>query len=770
MLQDELQRLAARHHAIRTSVADEASIHHVSGQATFVDDVPEMAGTLHIALGLAPIARGQITRLELEAVISAPDVVLVLTAADIHGANDASPQRTNDHPIIADSEIHYHRQVLFAVVARSRRAALSAVELARTTNSAALPIVDLDDAVSAAEPLVDELAIERGEPGEEIERVDRKLVGQIVAGAQDHFFLEPHTALAVPTEGGGLQIICSTEDPATVQRVIAEMLELSSNAVTVESRRVGGAFGGKRAGSAQWAAIAALAAWRSGRPCKLRLGHPDSVAVSGKRQALKVNYTVAITSTGLINALDATFIARSGSGIDVSVETNDRLLLGADNAYYYPALKLTSRRLRSNNAPGSLIRGAGSLEGALFAERLMDHIAIGVDKDPLDVRKTNLYATGRDRTPYGQPVDENVLTPLVNELERTSEYRRRRREITRFNQTSPILKKGLALVPTKTGIRPASPIGAQASCLLQVHRDGTMRLSLGAVETGQGLSTKATQIVAEEFGIRHQEVRVSFTSTSMAASASAPTSDPSLMAVINACHAIKDRIYDYVEEVLNVERERVEFREGRVRLGARYIDFAEFIATIADANVPLLATGSHVVAEIDWDRERLIGRPFHYFAYGASCAEVTVDTMTGEKRIDRIDILQDVGRSLNPAIDTGLIEGGFAFGLGWLTSEAPAWDSTGRLRGTSASDYAIPTVSDIPEDFRVAFYQTAGAREETPYRSKDIEDASVLLALSVFSAIGNAIGSLKPGALARLNAPATPEAVMRTVRAISGAE
>lgn len=770
MLQDELQRLAARHHAIRTSVADEASIHHVSGQATFADDVPEMAGTLHIALGLAPIARGQITRLEIEPVVTAPDVVLVLTSADILGVNDASPGRTNDHAIISAGEIKYHRQVLFAVVARSRRAALSAVELARVTTSSALPIVDLDDAVSAAELLVADFGMERGEPDDEIERCDRKLVGQISAGAQDHFFLEPHTALAIPTEGGGLQIICATEDPATVQRVVTEMLELSSNAVTVESRRIGGAFGGKRAGAAQWAAIAALAAWRSGRPCKLRLNHSDSVAVSGKRQALKVNYTVAVTDAGLINALNTAFVARSGSGIDTSVETNDRLLLGADNAYYYPALKLTSRRLHSNNAPGAFIRGAGALEGALFAERLMDHIAIGVGKDPLDVRKTNLYATGRDRTPYGQPVDENILAPLVNELERTSEYRRRRREITRFNQTSPILKKGLALVPTKTGIRPTSPIGSQASCVLQVYRDGTMRLNLRAVETGQGLSTKATQIVAEEFGIGHQEVRVAFTSSAMAASAPAPTSDPSLMAVINACHAIKDGIYDHVEEVMNVERERVEFRDGRVRLGARHIAFAEFIATVAEANVPLIATGSHVVAGIDWDRERLIGRPFHYFAYGASCAEVTVDTMTGEKRLDRIDILQDVGRSLNPAIDTGLIEGGFAFGLGWLTSEAPTWDSTGRLRTASATEYAIPSVSDIPEDFRVAFYQTAGAREETPYRSKDIEDASVLLALSVFSAIGSAIGSLKPGSLPRLNVPATPESTMRTVRAISGAE
>ncbi|MHA1560025.1 MAG: molybdopterin cofactor-binding domain-containing protein, partial [Alphaproteobacteria bacterium] len=664
----------------------------------------------------------------------------------------------------------YHRQVLFAVVARSRHAARAAVKLARPSTTSALPVTDLDEVVAANASLLVDYGLERGDPDDEIDRCDKKLSGQISGGAQDHFFLEPHTTLAIPTEGGGLQIICSCEDPAIVQRVVAEMLDLSSNAVVVETRRVGGGFGGKRASASQWAAIAALAAWRSGRPCKLRLDHAEGVSNSGKRQSVRINYKAGITREGVINAINVTFAARSGSGADSSEEINDRTLLGADNAYYFPALRILSRRLRSNNAPGALIRGAGNAEGSLFAERLMDHIAVSLGQDPLDVRKTNLYGPGRDRTPYSLPVEDNILGPLVNELERTSEYRRRRREIVRFNQTSPILKKGLSLVPVKSGVRSMSPIGGHGSCLLQIYRDGTMRVALSAVEEGQGLSTKAAQIVAEEFGIRHQEVKIGFASTTSVASDRASSTDAALMAVIKTCHEIKDSLYDFVEETMRVERERVEFRDGRVRLAARHLDFAELIAEASAARVPLSAMATHTIADISWDRERLVGRPFHYFAYGAACAEVTVDTMTGERRIDRIDILQDVGRSLNPAIDTGLLEGGFAFGLGWLTSEEPLWDSTGRLRRMGAADYAIPTVSDIPADYRVAFYQTAGAKEETPYRSKDIEDAAVPLALSVFCAIGDAIGSLRPGTLPRLNAPATPEAIMRAVRTQSGSD
>ncbi len=770
MLQDDLQRLASRTKAIRISVPDEAAIHHVAGQATFADDIPDLAGTLHVAVGLSPIAAGEITKLDLEAVASAHDVVFTLTARDIPGLNDASPERTQDQPIISAGDIEFHKQALFAVVGRSRQAARDAVALAEISTTSALPTTDLDDALATNATLLGDYGLLRGEADEEIKRCDRKLMGQIRVGGQDHFFLEPHVSLAIPSEGGGLHIITAAEDPALVQQVIAEMLELSTNAVTVEVRRVGGGFGGRRSGAVQWAAIAALAAWRTARPCKLRLDHAEGVATGGKRQSMKIDYTAGINESGLVNGVNVTFAARSGSGVDFSVETNDRTVLSADNAYYFPALSILSRRMRSHNAPGTMIRGAGLAEGTLFAERLMDHIAISLARDPLDVRRANLYALGRDRTPYSMVVEDNILSPLMNELERTSEYRRRRRDIARFNQTSPILKKGLALVPVKAGIRSASSLGAQGLASLLIFEDGTMRLTLSTVEEGQGLNTRAAQIIAEEFGVRHQDVRIAYASTASASSVRAATMDPVLMAVTDACQTIKDRLYDFFEEEMQVDRERVEFRDNRVRLGVRGVDFGEVIAMAVAANVNLSAVGSYAVRSIDWDRARAVGRPFHYFAYGASCAEVTIDIMTGEKRIDRVDILQDAGRSLNPALDLGLIEGGFAFGLGWLTSEELGWDSTGKMTTTGAANYAIPTAADIPPDFRVAFYHTAGAREETPYRSKDIEDAAVPLATSVFCALTDAIAGLKPGTLPRLNAPATPEAIMRAVRALGDGE
>ncbi len=767
MLQDKLEGMTPHYQAIRAPITDEAAIHHVSGQATFVDDIPEIAGTLHLAVGLAPIANGRVTRLDLAAVEAADDVVFVLIAKDIPGLNDTSPNRTHDHPIICAGEIEFHSEVLFAVVARSRHAARRAVRLAQIATTPILPTIELDDAIATNATLLGDYGLERGEAADEIQRGDRRLSGQIRAAGQDHFFLEPHAALAIPTEGGALHIIASTEDPAGVQQVVAEMLDLSSNAVTVEVRRIGGGFGGKRAQASQWAALAALAAWRSGRPCKVRLDHAEGVSVSGKRQDAKIDYAVGFTKTGLIKAVDVTFAVRCGSGVDLSVETNDRIVLAADNAYYYPALRILSRRMRTNTVPGTLSRGVGVAEGTLFAERLMDHIAVSLGSDPLDVRKANFYTRGRDRTPYAAVVDDNILAPLVNELERTADYRRRRREIARFNQASPILKKGLALTPVKSGVGSADAAGAHAASLVQIQGDGTVRLSLSSVEAGQGIATRATQIVAEEFGIRHQQVRVAFTSTALSAAITTSAADATLLAVIDGCRTIKDRLYDFIEETMQIDRETVEFREGRVRLGARQMDFAELTAAASAAHVAIVATGTHAISEIDWDRSRAIGRPFHYFTYGAACAEVTVDIMTGEKRIDRVDLLQDVGRSLNPAIDLGLIEGGFAMGLGWLTTEELVRDSTGRLLNTSASDYSIPTVSDIPPDFRVAFFQSAGAKEETPYRSKDIEGAAVPLAIAVFCAITDAIAGLKPGALPRLNAPATPEATMRAVRALN---
>ncbi len=766
MRHDKLQQLAPRYHAIRTSVADEAAIHHVAGQSTFTDDLPELAGTLHVALGRSTIASGRLARLDFAAVEAMPDVVMVLTAKDIPGANDASPNRTDDQPIIGEGDIAFAGQVLFAIVARSRRAAERAVAAAEVATTPSLPTIALDDALATHATLLADYGLERGDPTDEIRRCERKVFGQWRAGSQAPAQLEPHAAIAIPGEGGSIHVVAASETPSLIHLVVSEMLDVSASGVTVEARRVSGGANGQRSASVQWAALAALAAWRSGRPCRIVVDKDVEMGSSGRRQNVLVDYSAGFNGSGLVSGVEATIATRCGSGVDNAVETNDRIVLSADNAYHYPALRLLSRRMRTNTPPGLWCRASGLLEGSFVAERLMDHIAISLGVDPLDVRKTNLYASGRDRTPYGTAVDGGVLRQLVGELERTSEYRRRRRDLARFNQTSPILKRGLALVPVKAGIGAPQALGNEASVLIQLHHDGSISLTLSAVDAGRGIATRAAQITAEEFGIRHTSVKIGAPSTQMIGSPPASGADPALLAVIDGCHAVKDRLYDFVEATMQVDRERVEFRDGRVRLGGRQLDFAELVWQATTANVPLTATGYHTTTVIDWDRTRAVGNPFHYYALGAACAEVSIDIMTGEHVIERLDILQDAGRSLNPALDVGAIEGGFAFGLGWLTTEELLEDSAGRPLG-HAADYAIPLVSDIPSDFRVSFFQTAGAREETPYRSKDIEDAAVPLAISVFSAITDAISAVKPGTMPRLNAPATPEAIVRAVRSMT---
>lgn len=767
MRRDRALVLAQNYHAIRTSVADEGAILHASGQALFADDLPDIAGTLHLAVGMSKVARGRISRFDLATIEAMPDVVLALTARDIPGANDASPHRTEDHPILSGQEISHEGQVLFAVAARTYHAAIAAVEAAPVVVTPTLPTADLDDALATHATLLPDYGLERGTPTDAIKNCDRRIIGQIRAAAQDHAALEPIAALAVPGEGGALHLIVSTESPALVHRIVTEMLELPANAVTVEARRIGAAFGGRRAQSCQWAALAALAAWRSGRPCKLRLPNRAASLATGNRQDMRIDYSAGFNADGSLIAVEAVFATRCGSGVDYAAEANDRILLSADSAYYYPSFRLVSRRMRTNTPPGAWWRSVGIAEGTLFSERLMEHIAVATGRDALDVRKANLYGPERDLTPFGTTVENGLIARLVGDLERSSEYRRRRGEIAEFNRTSPLLKKGLALTAVKAGVGLPSAIGNDGACFLQLARDGSVLASLSHVEGGQGVATKAAQIIAEEFGVGLGAIRIQTTSTRVTGNTGGASADPTLMAVIAACQNLKDHLYDFIESTMEVEREQVEFADRHVRLGPRRFPLPQLLAAAADAQIPLQGTGNASTPSVDWDRASASGNPFHYFVYGAACTELTVDIMTGERRLDRVDILQDAGRSLNPAIDVGLVEGGFALGLGWLTSEELNRDSTGRI-GSLGADYVLPRAGDIPSDFRVAFFQSAGARDGTPYRSKDIEEATMPLAVSVYCAITDAIRSLKPTTLPRLAVPATPEATMRAIRGLAG--
>jgi xanthine dehydrogenase large subunit len=497
--------------------------------------------------------------------------------------------------------------------------------------------------------------------------------------------------------------------------------------------------------------------------------------MTGKRHDFRVDYNVGIGKDGAIRALDVTLAARCGHSEDLSLGVVDRAMFHADNAYFYPTCRILTRRMRTNTVSNTAFRGFGGPQGVLFAERMMDHIAYVTGRDPLEVRKANFYTgAGRDRTPYGMRVEDNILHELVGELERTSEYWERRKALAEFNASSPVLKKGLALTPVKFGISFTLIHLNQAGALVHLYRDGSISLNHGGTEMGQGLFIKVAQVVAEEFGVGIDKVKITATSTALVPNTS-PTAassgtDLNAQAALIACRQIKDRLFDFIQETWNVGRDRVQFRDDRVIVGNREMKLGELATAAYQARVQLSAAGFYKTPKITWDRAKATGRPFYYFAYGAACSEVTVDTMTGEMHVDRVDIRHDVGKSLNPAIDIGQIEGGFIQGMGWLTTEELVWDSAGRLRTHAPSTYKIPTASDVPADFRVALHESGGNREDSIYRSKAVGEPPLMLAISVFSAITDAISSLKPAVMPRLDAPATPEAIMRAIRATTGGD
>jgi xanthine dehydrogenase large subunit len=758
---------------VRKPLPHDSATKHVAGTATYVDDIPTPAGTLHLAPGYAPIAAGRVTALILDKVRTAPGVVTVLTAADIPGKNDVSPKEVGDDPLIADEKVMFYGQVVFVVVAETRAAARRAVQLARFQTAPGRPLIDVDDALVANATVLPDYSFERGEPEEERRLSPKQVTGEFRVGGQEHFYLEGQAALAIPGEDGDMLVHSSTQHPTEVQHVVAHVLGLHDNAVTVEVRRMGGAFGGKESQATQWAALAALAAAKTKRACKLRLDRDDDMTMTGKRHDFRVDYAAGFAREGALRSVDVTLAARCGFSEDLSLGVVDRAMFHADNCYFFPALRILSKRLRTNTVSNTAFRGFGGPQGMLFVERLMDQIAFETERDPLDVRKVNFYGgIGRDRTPYGMKVEDNILPELVAELERTSEYRTRRRALAEYNGSSPVLRKGIALTPVKFGIAFTLTHLNQAGALVHVYRDGSIALNHGGTEMGQGLFVKVAQVVAEEFGVTLDRVKITATSTAKVPNTS-PTaassgSDLNAQAALIACRTIKDRLYAFIEEKWDVARDRVAFRDNCVVINNRAFELAEIATEAHAARVQLSAAGFYSTPKLAWDREKRTGQPFFYFAYGAACSEVTVDTMTGEMRLDRVDILHDVGKSLNPAVDIGQIEGGFVQGLGWLTTEELVWDSAGRLMTHAPSTYKIPTASDVPADFRVALFESGGNREETIYRSKAVGEPPLMLALSVFSAISDAIISLRPAAFPRLDAPATPEAIMRAIRATGG--
>jgi xanthine dehydrogenase large subunit len=753
---------------VRAAVPHDSAAKHVSGEALYIDDLPEPAGMLHAAVGLSMYARAEIVRMDLDPVRVAPGVVAAVSAQDVPGVNDIGPVFPGD-PLFADGVVEYAGQALFAVAAATVEQARRAARLADVEYRELEAILTIEDALAKEATVVPSHEMCRGEPEQAIAAAPHRLSGRIRMGGQDHFYLEGQVSFAVPSEDGDMLVWSSTQHPSEVQHLIASVLDKPHNAVTVEVRRMGGGFGGKETQAAAFACMAALLADHTRRPVKLRLDRDDDMLLTGKRHDFLIDYDVGYDNAGRIQGIVFEQAARCGFSPDLSAAIADRAMFHADNAYYLPHVRITSHRCKTHTVSNTAFRGFGGPQGMMGIEKVIDAIARERGLDPLEVRRRNLYgAAGRDATPYHMRVQDNILPELLDELEQTSDYRERRGAIAAFNAASPILKRGIALTPVKFGISFTVTHLNQAGALLHVYTDGSVHLNHGGTEMGQGLMTKVAQIVAEEFQIDLDRVKISATNTgkvpNTSATAASAGTDLNGAAALAAARTVKGRLIEFLAEQFKLAPEQVAFRQGEVQIGEHSMSFAKLARLAHHHRVQLSATGFYRTPKIWYNRARARGRPFYYFAYGAAVSEVVIDTLTGEYRLLRADLLHDVGRSINPAIDLGQIEGGFVQGMGWLTTEELSWNARGELTTHAPSTYKIPTASDLPADFRVRIWEKGINREQVVGRSKAVGEPPLMLGISVFHAINDAIASVAGGRLSpALDAPATPERVLLAI-------
>jgi len=757
--------------AAGTPIPHDSSHLHVSGEATYTDDIVEPRGLLHVAVGMSSRAHARIASIDLDAVRRAPGVVDVMTADDIPGENNCGPIVADD-PILAPGVVQYSGQAVFAVAAHTVNQARRAARLARIEYEELPAILDPMAAVDAGSFVLPSETIERGDAFAALANAPNRLQGRVSLGGQDQFYLEGQIAMALPREDGDLFIYSSTQHPGEVQHLAAAAIGRHSKDVVVECRRMGGAFGGKESQPALIACIAGLMANRTGKPCKLRLDRDDDMKMTGKRHDFIIDYDVGFDNSGRIEGIDFMFASRCGMSADLSGAINDRTMFHCDNAYYLPNVRIVSHRCKTHTVSNTAFRGFGGPQGMFGIEYVIDDIARYLGKDALEVRRANFYGIGeRDITHYGQKVEDNILEDICASVAESADYQARRDEIAAFNASNDTLKRGIALTPVKFGISFTATHLNQAGALLHIYTDGTVHINHGGTEMGQGLFTKVAQVVADELQIDFDRIKITASDTSKVPNASATAassgSDLNGKAAQAAARTVRMRLVRFAAEHFKVPEADVVFASNTVRIGEETMSFAELVHLAWFSRISLSSTGFYRTPKINYDRSTFSGRPFYYFAYGAAVSEVIIDTLTGEYRLSRVDILHDCGKSLNPAIDMGQIEGGFIQGVGWLTTEELWWDGDGNLKTHAPSTYKIPVSSDVPLDFRVQILESGSNREETIFRSKAVGEPPLMLSLSVFLALRDAVAGAGPsGCRPPLQAPATPEAVLKAITAV----
>jgi xanthine dehydrogenase large subunit len=747
---------------------------HVTGQARYIDDIPTPNGTLHLAFGLSQVAHGDITAMDLSAVRHADGVVAVYAADDFDQMPDCSPSPVPDEPLLATGTVHFLGQPVFLVVATTHLAARKAARLGDITYTEKPAILSYEDALAANERFEDGPRIyTKGDPDRAIQTAAHVIHGQIDMGGQEHFYLEGQAALVTPQEGGDMLVNSSTQHPTEIQHKVAHALHIPMHAVRVEVRRMGGGFGGKESQGNALAIACAIAARDTGHPCKMRYDRDDDMMITGKRHDFRITYTVGFEDTGKITGVDFIQMTRCGWSLDLSIPVADRAMLHADNAYLLENARIESHRLRTNTQSATAYRGFGGPQGILGIERIMDHIAATLDLDPAEVRRVNYYAdmgtgpstepdTGQT-TPYGMPVTDAIMHAMTDRHLIEANYTARRAAIADWNAQNPILKKGIGISPVKFGISFTLTHLNQAGALVHVYQDGSIQLNHGGTEMGQGLFQKVAQVAASEFGVSIDAIKITATDTAKvpntSATAASSGADLNGMAVKAACTTIRDRMSLFLKEYFGSDA--IAFQDGTVTAGPHSLSFAAAVKLAYEHRISLSSTGFYKTPDIEWDRIKGKGRPFYYFAYGIAITEVILDTLTGENRILRTDILHDAGASLNPSLDIGQIEGGYVQGAGWLTTEELVWDSSGRLCTHAPSTYKIPTASDAPDVFNVKLWDAPNP-EKSIYRSKAVGEPPFNLGISAFLALSDAASACGPNYPA-LNAPATPEELMRAI-------
>ena len=748
----------------------ESGSKHVSGYANYIDDIVEPEGTLYGAIGYSKKAHAIIKKLDLREVWKSEGIVSVVTSADIPGRNDVGPVHDGD-PIFP-KKAEYFGQPLFAVAATSVELARKAVLKAKITYKTLKPVINVREALEKKLFVLKGKKIKKGNPIKKINKAKNYLKNSFTLGSQEHFYLEGQIAFVIPQEDNDFKVYSSTQHPSETQQIIAKMLNQKNNSIDVEVRRIGGGFGGKETQSFIFASICTLLSKKTKRPVKLRMDRDDDILITGKRHDFYADYEVGFSDRGIIEGVKIKLLSRCGISPDLSGAINSRALLHIDNAYYLSDISVENYLCKTNTSSSTAFRGFGGNQGMMIIENIMDNVAKYLKKDPAEVRKINFYQKDtKNITHYGMKIQDNVINEIFNGLIKSSNYKKRRLSIKKFNSKSKYLKKGLAITPVKFGISFTTTHLNQAGALVHIYyADGSVHVSTGAIEMGQGTYTKIAQLVANELGLNFNKVKVSSTRTdkvpNTSASAASSTTDLNGAAAINAVHKIKQNLALFVKQKYKLKSDKAIYKNGMVKFKGKIFSFNLLIKEAYLNRVSLSSSGFYSTPKIHFNNKIFKGRPFLYFCYGASVSEILIDTLTGENKILSVDILHDHGRAINPAIEKGQIEGGFVQGAGWLTIEEVNWKSNGELVTHSPSTYKIPAVSDMPEKFNIKIFKNIN-KENVVNKSKTTGEPPLMLGMSVFFAIKDAIASVGNYKIVpNLNAPATPEAILLSINDI----